>query len=404
MKKIIIFFISFFLFYLNVEWSYYNDNFNFCSTLDWSKLIADDWEYLWLLSNKYNIDSVANKYSNYWSKYNLNSIFNKYWTYWSKYNLNSPWNKYSSNWPIIINWDLIYWRLTLNKFSDWALNTFSVLLCFLDISDDRLEPYLDLLNNNTNTYNIENNYCWKNSYLNSNWKCVCNIWYEWGDKINTNNYDCVEKMTECLDTVNGFLWTDWKCYCNTWYYWSNVGNKCIKKKTYTEMCQETYGLNSYWDESYCYCNTWYEWNSWKTSCIKIKEKTAIEMCQESYWLNSTSDWIKNNDWTYNCSCKSWYEWNSSKTSCVIKINSLSSTVIDKNKQTAEILFNKIKNKTSNFSQDKKDKVYKSLLEKIEVLRSKSKWDTLKILDYLKDFINNDSNATLDDLFWDLFNE
>lgn len=89
-------------------------------------------------------------------------------------------------------------------------------------------------------------------------------------------------------------YSDGKCFCNEGYIAS--GNICI---TYTQSCQNQYGVNSYGDKNHCYCNTGYEWNSTKTACIQSV------ICP----LNSTK--INNI-----CICNKGYQWNSSQTACI----------------------------------------------------------------------------------------
>ena len=366
MKNLLLFIVIFLSVYWIVNADYYEDNKTFCSTLDWAKLIADDWTYIWMLSSsKYESDSISNKYWNYWSKYNSDSIFNKYWSYWSKYNSYSPWNKYSSNWPLILKWTTIYWRLTLNKYAEWAINPFSAIFCFMDVSDDRLEPFLELLDTTASSIsytpinNISATICWLNSSDAWNWKCQCDTWYTWQDPNDSKNFDC------------------------------------IKKKTYTEMCQEKYWIYSYWDEKYCYCNSWYIWNSNKTTCVKEVVKTPDQLCKESYWNYSISTWKQNSDWTYNCTCKTEYIWNPNQTSCIkeIKIEenkietyNLPDNLIEK----LDIIFDKIKKSKSNLSNEEKIDYYKKLQLQLENLYLKQKKDQNKnIINYLKDLVKKE---------------
>lgn len=66
------------------------------------KLYAKDDEFLGVLNtNKYDRNSLANKYGNYGSEYSSKSVFNKYGPYGSEYSSQSPFNKYSNS-PLII--------------------------------------------------------------------------------------------------------------------------------------------------------------------------------------------------------------------------------------------------------------------------------------------------------------
>ena len=89
---------------------------------------------------------------------------------------------------------------------------------------------------------------------NGKYSCDCETGYKWNDAVPTSPFRrCVEdKITSCSD---GYVLS---------------GNACI---TYTQNCQNKYGLNSYGDKQYCYCLVGYEWNSNKTTCTK-KETTV----------------------------------------------------------------------------------------------------------------------------------
>ncbi len=54
-----------------------------------------------LNANKYDSESIWNKYGTYGSKYNTKSIWNKYSTYGNSYNSYSPFNKYSTTPPAL---------------------------------------------------------------------------------------------------------------------------------------------------------------------------------------------------------------------------------------------------------------------------------------------------------------
>ncbi len=63
----------------------------------------DGTEFLGTLStNRYDSDSIFNKYGSYGSKYSSTSIWNPYGTYGSKYSIDSAFNKYSTSPPIIV--------------------------------------------------------------------------------------------------------------------------------------------------------------------------------------------------------------------------------------------------------------------------------------------------------------
>lgn len=103
--------------------------------------------------------------------------------------------------------------------------------------------------------------CFSKYGLNSSYnyidkKCECNDGY-----ILENN-ECVKEEITITCPINSRLIGN-QCFCNDGYLASN--NSCI---TYTQNCQNKYGVNSYGDKNNCYCNNGYEWNSSQTNCIK----------------------------------------------------------------------------------------------------------------------------------------
>lgn len=68
--------------------------------------------------NKYDNDSLANKYGTYGSQYSQISIFNKYGTYGSQYSSYSPFNEYTRTPPIIVdNNSRVIGKLTANMYA-----------------------------------------------------------------------------------------------------------------------------------------------------------------------------------------------------------------------------------------------------------------------------------------------
>jgi len=141
-------------------------------------------------------------------------------------------------------------------------------------------------------------------------------------------------ITKCPE--NSTLIGD-RCFCNEGYVAS--GDICI---TYTQNCQNQYGLYSYGDKNYCYCKSGYEWNSSKTTCVKSttcpKNSTKIGdscICNEGYVMRNnecithTEDCvqqfgpnvygIKGDVGNSSCYCKEGYEWNISQTACIKSI-------------------------------------------------------------------------------------
>lgn len=355
---------------------YYKDNLEFCSILDWASLIWEDWTELWKLSsNKYDSDSISNKYWTFWSKYDSDSIWNKYWTFWSKYSSYSPWNKYSNEWPIIIKWNNILWRLTINKYSEWYLNAFNVLRCFIELSDERFEPFIEHYtdsksNSYSNTnYNItpsNSSNCWVNSSKQSDWKCWCDIWYIWENYDDANNLDCEKKTiyNTCTVTQNIYLWSDYKCYCNSWYLWDSNKNECSKIKT------------------------------------------GIELCKESYWNYSTSNNIKNNKWTYNCDCEKWYTWNSNITNCIKVVENNNKNIeVELNNKVNLILktFDKV---LSKYSETKRKKAYEGYINLLSNHIDKIKeWEKKDIITALIIWMKKKIwTYSEDDQLWDLLND
>lgn len=69
--------------------------------------------------------------------------------------------------------------------------------------------------------------------------------------------------------LNSYLSTDDKCHCNSGYVVLN--NSCV---TYTQACQNLYGINSYGDKDYCYCNMDYSFDENKI-CVKNNIEVPI---------------------------------------------------------------------------------------------------------------------------------
>ena len=131
------------------------------------------------------------------------------------------------------------------------------------------------------------------------------------------------------------------CVCNDGYMAN--GSVCI---TYTQNCQNQYGINSYGDKNYCYCSAGYEMNSSKTACVLssvcpenstkignnclcntgylMKDNVCItytQSCQLKYGANSYGD----KDYCY---CNTGYGWNQNKTACIQIICPLNSALIN----------------------------------------------------------------------------
>lgn len=79
-----------------------------------SIIIADDGQSLGKITNKYDSESIANKYGNYGSKYSSTSILNEYGLYGGKYSSHSPFNKYTTTPPKIFREEKFICYLTVN--------------------------------------------------------------------------------------------------------------------------------------------------------------------------------------------------------------------------------------------------------------------------------------------------
>lgn len=84
----------------------------------------DEQTYLGKIDNKYNSESVFNKYGTYGNEYSSESIWNKYSEFGNKYNYLSPFNDYSSSPPRIIKNGKIIGYLTTNKFISGAISPY----------------------------------------------------------------------------------------------------------------------------------------------------------------------------------------------------------------------------------------------------------------------------------------
>jgi len=89
-----------------------------------AKIIANDGQFLGIISSdKYDSNSISNKYGNYGNKYSSTSIFNQYGNYGGKYSSLSPFNKYTSTPPKIMVNDQFIAYLTVNKYLGQTIDT-----------------------------------------------------------------------------------------------------------------------------------------------------------------------------------------------------------------------------------------------------------------------------------------
>lgn len=85
--------------------------------LEGASVLAYDNQFLGIFSqNKYDTNSINNRYGTYGNQYNARSIFNSYGTYGSKFSLQSPWNPHSDTPPLIYLNGLFAAYLTQNQF------------------------------------------------------------------------------------------------------------------------------------------------------------------------------------------------------------------------------------------------------------------------------------------------
>ncbi|MEQ9287240.1 MAG: hypothetical protein RIG77_10050 [Cyclobacteriaceae bacterium] len=93
--------------------------------LNGASIIAQDDEntYLGKISNKYDSESILNKYGRYGDKHSTTSIWNEYGQFGGQHGLYSPFNKYSTSPPIIIkNGKTIgYLTVGLDGISPWTI-------------------------------------------------------------------------------------------------------------------------------------------------------------------------------------------------------------------------------------------------------------------------------------------
>lgn len=109
-----------------------------------SYLIGQDNQLLGKLSNKYDNDSILNKYGPYGSKYSSTSIFNKYSQYGSKYGSFSINNPYCNVPPKLFIDDKFVGHITVNKFVSNQIPTETFLYLLQNDLKSLLEKKFDL--------------------------------------------------------------------------------------------------------------------------------------------------------------------------------------------------------------------------------------------------------------------
>ncbi len=170
--------------------------------------------------------------------------------------------------------------------------------------------------------------CPYNSYYDSTYEtCKCNYGYV------ADADKCVNASLYCYDLVglmSNYNSVNKKCECMPGYVFD--GNSCVfeKKKTETELCNETYGQNSFSPtRGKCQCSFGYEWNTDMSYCVKglVCDYNWIRVgneclspdgiCKSNYGYNSystTKSFDKNKNTS--CQCLSDFEWSIDKKSCI----------------------------------------------------------------------------------------
>lgn len=130
-----------------------------------------------------------------------------------------------------------------------------------------------------------------------------NVYDSDGDLIAGGNIVIIEKPTSPPQPscpVNSTL-SGSTCLCNEGY--SSSGGACI---TYTQDCQNKYGINSYGNKYSCICVNGY--SMFNNQCV-----TIAEYCKLSYGSHTLVKTINN---ITHCDCEGGYVWNSNMTACI----------------------------------------------------------------------------------------
>ena len=85
-------------------------------------------EFLGVISNdKYDSNSIANRYGSYGSKYSSKSIFNRYSLYGSEYSILSPFNSIASKPPMIYKDGEFIAYLTVNTIKTPRVDPYALI-------------------------------------------------------------------------------------------------------------------------------------------------------------------------------------------------------------------------------------------------------------------------------------
>ena len=244
---------------------------------------GSEYEFIGSITNKYDSDSIANKYGSYGGKYSSKSMFNEYGHYGGKYGSSSAFNNYTSKSPVMIDSDLNFvGYISTNEYKTDAVhpviarscaeNSFSsTIRNHEDITFKSLsklgsgsgsyysdDSYYELLEEMLKEYEGNDIVCPSNSSEGEDGQCYCNNGY----KVNSNKDSCIKiECTSHSKLINNI------CVCDEGYM--KNGYLCI---TYDKNCKKIYGNNSYGDKNNCYCNDDYEWNNDKTKCVEVVEE------------------------------------------------------------------------------------------------------------------------------------
>lgn len=100
-----------------------------CSLVVGATVVGHDGQYLGVVSNRYDSDSIFNEYGTYGSPYSVTSIWNEYGTYGGQYSLMSPFNPYTSTPPVLVIRGNAIAHLTVNRSIQSAVNPYFLKSC-----------------------------------------------------------------------------------------------------------------------------------------------------------------------------------------------------------------------------------------------------------------------------------
>lgn len=105
-----------------------------CQQLEGAVVATEEGIYLGRISNRYDGDSIFNKYGVYGSKYSGESIWNKYGEYGGRYGQHSPFNRYGTP-PLIIQDKSVIAYLSADKSIQGAIDPVLLALVCYDLDD-----------------------------------------------------------------------------------------------------------------------------------------------------------------------------------------------------------------------------------------------------------------------------